>query len=227
MIVDLLTSGKAALDAQSSTGYAAKLTPTRWVLGDATNFTFNPAATNVVGNVVTSGTAGSMVYLPLSDDEVSVICRVPDTDPSGVIGNLILYMSYLGTEHAFCMVRESSPIIQNVKLARPEHVVGMELNINIGLSLGSIAAKLDLSGLVMEQPTWLSVANDKNLPSPRSTMQNGIVVQEHLLIGGVVPAFNVGNMWWGLPNMVSLGQGDAAIDMRDMAGGTSGDNYKK
>lgn len=226
MIIDLLNGGLAALAAQS--GQSTKLVPTRWVLGDATDFTFSPAATVVSGNVLSQGTASSMVYVPLTQDEASIVCRVPDTDPTGTIGNMILYMSYQGTEYPFCMVRENSPATQNTKLQRPQNVTGMELNVSVAIALVNLLSRIDFTVLVMEMPTWLSLSNDKEIPSPLYSPRNNMMIDTHFFVGGPVPAFAIGSQWFGLPTMQPMGSdGQAVVNLTQLSGGVSGDNYKK
>ena len=225
MIIDLLNGGLAALTAQS--GQSDKLVPTRWVLGDATDFTFATSLSSVQGTVLSTGNASTMVYVPLTEDEASIICRVPDTAPVGIIGNLVLYVSFQGTEYPFCMVRENTSDIQNTKLQRPDNAVGMELNISIALALIGIESRIDFSVMVMETPTWLSLADDKEVPSPLYSQRNNMMIDTHFFVGGPVPVFAVGAQWFGLPTMRLMGDGQDTVNLTELSGGVSGDDYKK
>ena len=224
MRLDILTTGLQAIAAQAAAP-GSKITFTRWELGDKVDFTFLPSITAAQGTVFASGDISRMFYVPLSSEEAMVVCKVSATDPTGVIGNLVLFVSFGGNEYPFAMLRQHVTVT-DVKLQTSVHKVGTDVSLCAMLAIPGLLNRFDFSTLQVERPTWLAVDTMFDLPLPFDDLHDLFVVAN---AGDGRPAlvFNVDNQLFGNHLMRQVADGTALNDqkMLKISGGYSGDGY--
>lgn len=227
MKIDLLLTGLQALTAQSHAP-GGKITLTRWALGDATDFTYVNTMTNAQGGIFATGDASKMIYVQQDSDKAMIICRLTPDDPTGVVGNLVLFCSFQGAEYPLLMMQQHVPV-RDVKLQRTVHRVGTELNLNVSFSIPGLLNRFDFSNLTVEKPSWLNISTEFDLPAAFLEERDQVVVDNFGGTGKPALLFNAGNEFYGFGPLqfYQVRDGTHSNDPNTfiISGGASGDGY--
>lgn len=220
MRVDLLTTGLTALITQAN--YPSdKITISRFQIGDALDFVYSSSMTTPQGNIWFTGTTANVYYTQFTDEEVSLNCHVDHDDPTGVIGNLVLYVRLRTVEYPFIMVRPNEPD-PTVKLKTSIHKAGMNLDVHVTLKIPGLLDRFDFDALTINTIDWLHVDTADAQPAPFSELHDVMVIENHQDTGAAVFAVNSGNQWYGCPLVKRML--DTKFDR--ISGGETGDSYQ-
>lgn len=227
MKIDLLLTGTQVLTAQALSPLT-KIKPSRWALGDAVDFTFANTMSNAQGNIFATGDKTRMVYVPQDSVKCSIICKLTPDDPTGIVGNLVLFVTFNEVEYPFLMLRQHVSI-HDVKLQRTVHKVGTELNLNLSLSIPGLLSRFDFSELTVERPSWLVLDTEFDLPASFIDERDQAFVGNFGGTGKPAMLFSAGNEFYGYgPSVMhrvrdGVNPNDAATFV--LSGGQSGDGY--
>jgi hypothetical protein len=220
MIVHLLASGKAALQAQAASP-SNKITLTSFALAETSDFDYDPSMTSPVGHVFYSGTPSDMAWTRLSDNEIVLSMKVGYNRPYGIIGNAVLFVTFMGTIYPFVMLQLDDAARFNHHLNDADNDAGMDLYMRVIIRLTNIYNRLNLSGVTQEVCDWIHYV-DGEIPDPQGTDSDQIIIEGHSATGGrPVLATNVTNEWWGMQFEKQLDDSTFGVD----SGGTAGDDF--
>lgn len=220
MIVRLLNSGKAALQAQAASP-SNKITLTSFALAETSDFTYDPGMTGPVGHVFYSGTPSDMAWARLSNDEIVLSMKVGYNRPYGIIGNCVLYVTHLGTIYPFLMLQLDDAARFNHHLNDTDNEAGMDLFMRVNIRLTDVFTRFSFTGITQEVCNWLRYTGGV-VPDPEGTDVDQALIEGHLLTGGrPVVATNVSNEWWGVTLEKQLDDTTLNVD----SGGVAGDGF--
>lgn len=220
MIVHLLDSGKAALQAQAASP-SNKITLTSFALADTSDFTYSPSMTGPVGHVFYSGTPSDMAWARLSNDEIVLSMKVGYNRPYGIIGNCVLFVTHMSVVYPFLMLQLDDAARFNHHLNDTDNDAGMDLFMRVNIRLTDIFTRFSFTGVTQEVCNWL-VYTDGEIPDPEGSDVDQVLIEGHPRTGGrPVIATNVTNEWWGIPFEKQLDDSTINVD----SGGVAGDGF--
>lgn len=228
MRLDLLLTGSQVLTAQALAP-STKIKPTRWALGDAVDFDYSYTMNNAQGNIFATGDKTKMVYVPIGDGVCgNIICKLTPDDPTGVVGNLVLFVAFNNVEYPFLMMRQHTSV-RDVKLQRTVHKVGTELNLNLSLSIPGLTNRFDFSELTIERPSWLILDTEFDIPASFLDERDQAFISNFGGTGKPAVIFSVGNEFYGYgPSMIHQVRDGVHVNDPNtftVSGGVSGDGY--
>lgn len=217
----LLDEGYNALIAQATSG--DKLQFSRFQVGSSLSTGGNQALAGAAGTVWFTGSASDMAISPFTSEQVDVWCQIEHDDPTGVIGNVVLFVTLGSVEYAF-MLLEPVAGMSNVKLKTSVHKVGMHADLHLLMTFPNLLDRFDFSNLTQFDVGWLEVDTELEVPHSFTTLHDQMVIAEHSELGRPVLALNLGNRWMACPILFTLADSrwtDAAF----IDGGAQGDGY--
>ena len=197
MLIRLLNQGKAALAAQAAGLASDKLTFHSFKVSSELSASYNPDMTAPATPLLFTGNVANMTYAALGPQDFTLSIDVPPDQPYGVIGSVVLYVSYLGTTYAFAALFLDDERRYNYHLNSADNEVGTDHTINVMLRLPSWAQRFDLSNITQTTAEWLQVETLSDVDHPRNDYHEQIFIQHHWQTAEPVLAHKVGNELWG------------------------------
>lgn len=213
MITKLLQTGRNKLIAQAASP-TTRLRVTGFKVGDTYGIEFDTNVTAAIGNLVYTGAANKITYIPYYNNSIMLRLLITADVPEIQIGNILLEVD----STPFCLSMTSHQLI---KLSTITSEVGIRFVFQLNFNISDFYSVFILDNIIQDLATFIPAADEAALlalANPMSSYDQAIL-NTHTATGRPTPVLYIDGEYWGNPLFTPI-EDDFLID-----GGAAGDGY--